>query len=99
MKKSKKRTKVVDVKKLQAHDVEEVKLPAANASAVKKGAAYHVLAGRPSKQAVVACFGKTGYALSWVTRAERFGINPELLCERFKTDPARVKADWAALAK
>ena len=34
------------------------KLPKRNASAVAKGAAYAVLAGRPSKQAVTAVFGK-----------------------------------------
>jgi hypothetical protein len=39
------------------------KVPKRNASAVAKGAAYAVLAGRPSKQAVIAVFGKTGYAL------------------------------------
>jgi hypothetical protein len=36
------------------------KLPKKSASAVAKGAAYGVLAGRPSKQAVTAVFGKTG---------------------------------------
>ena len=70
------------------------KLPKRNASAVAKGAAYAVLAGRPSKQAVVAVFGKTGYALSWVARADRLGITPEELCDRFKTDPNRVKKLW-----
>jgi hypothetical protein len=47
------------------------KLSKRNASAVAKGAAYAVLAGRPSKQAVIPAFGKTGYALSWVVRADR----------------------------
>jgi hypothetical protein len=73
------------------------KLPKRNASAVAKGAGYAVLAGRPSKQAVVAVFGKTGYALSWVARADRLGIMPEELCGRFKTDPNRVKKLWAEL--
>jgi hypothetical protein len=45
----------------------------------------------PSKQAVTAIFGKTGYALSWVARADRLGITPEELCNRFKTDSNRVK--------
>ena len=73
------------------------KLPKKNASAVAKGAAYAVLAGRPSKQAVTAVFGKTGYALSWIARADRLGITPEELCERFKTDPNRVKKLWTDL--
>jgi hypothetical protein len=45
--------KVVEVKKASANDVEApvVKLPARNASAVKKAAVSSVLVGRPSKQA------------------------------------------------
>ena len=74
------------------------KLPKRNASFVAKGAAYAVLAGRPSKQAVIAVFGKSGYALSWVARANRLGITPEELCERFKADSNRVKKLWAELA-
>jgi hypothetical protein len=73
------------------------RLPKRNASAVAKGAAYAVLAGRPSKQAVTAVFGKTGYALSWTARADRLGITPEELCDRFKTDPNRVKRQWTEL--
>jgi hypothetical protein len=73
------------------------KLPKRNASAVAKRAAYSVLAGRPSKQAVIAVFGKTGYALSWVVRADRLGITPEELCDRLKPDPNRVKMLWAEL--
>jgi len=68
-----------------------------SASAVAKGAAYAVLAGRPSKQAVIAVFGKTGYTLSWVARADRLGTTPAELCDRFKTDPNRVKKQWAEL--
>ena len=75
------------------------RLPKRNASAVAKGAAYAVLAGRPSKQAVVAVFGKTGYELSWVARADRLGITPEDLCERFKTESNRVKNSWTDLAE
>jgi hypothetical protein len=71
------------------------RLPKRNASAVAKGAAYSVLAGRPSKEAVTAVFGKTGYALSWLARADRLGITAEELCDRFKTDPNRVKKLWA----
>jgi hypothetical protein len=100
--KSKKAAKVVDVKKAAANDKDttpEVTLPAKNASAVQKGAMYAVLAGRPSKQAVTAAFGKTGYALSWLARAERLGITAEELCERFKADANEVKKLWAALAK
>lgn len=73
------------------------KLPAKNASLVAKGAAYHVLAGRPSKDAVVACFGKSGYALSWVSRAEKLGVTPQELCERFAANAAELKKSWAAL--
>ena len=97
--KGKKRNKVVDVKKAAAHDVDqpEVKLPARNASSVRKGAMYAVLAGRPSKQAVVGVFGKTGYALSWVARAEKLGIPAEELCSRFKNDPDGIKLAWDEL--
>src|SRR5258708_33827792 len=73
------------------------KLPKSNASAVAKGASYAVLAGRPSKQAVIAVFGKTGYALSWVARADRLGLTPEELCDRFKTDPNTVEKLGAGL--
>jgi hypothetical protein len=55
------------------------KLTKRNASAVAKGAGYVVLAGRPSKQAVTAVFGKT---LSRVARAGRLAITPAELCER-----------------
>jgi len=61
------------------------------------GAAYAVLAGRPSKDAVVTCFGKSGYALSWVARAERLGMSAQELCERFRNDAPAVKKMWAAL--
>jgi hypothetical protein len=47
----------------------------------------------------VKCFGKSGYALSWVTRAERLGVSPQELCARFAANPARVKDQWAALAE
>jgi hypothetical protein len=73
------------------------KFPKRNASAVAKGATYAVLAGRPSKQAVISVFGKTGYALSWIARADRLGTTPEELCDRFKTDANRVKKQWAVL--
>jgi hypothetical protein len=89
-----------DFKSAAAHDVGEApapKLPAKNASLVAKGAAYHVLAGRPSKDAVVKCFGKSGYALSWVSRAERLGVSPQELCEAFAANPNKVADKWAAL--
>ena len=66
-------------------------------TATATGARYSVLAGRPSKQGVVAVFGNTGYSLSWVARAERLGITPEELCEKFKADPDGVKAQWGAV--
>jgi hypothetical protein len=62
------------------------------------GTRYAVLAGRPSKQAVTAVFGTTGYALSWVARAIKLNTTPEALCERFKTDPESVKSQWEASA-
>jgi hypothetical protein len=46
---------------------------------------------------VTAVFGKTGYALSWIAMADRLGITPEELCDRFKTDANRVKKLWAEL--
>lgn len=97
-KKTKKARKapVVDTKKLAGNDKTRVpKPPAKNASAVQKGATYAVLAGRPSKQAVTAVFGKSGYALSWVARAAKMNVTPKNLCARFKADAASVKADWA----
>ena len=80
------KTKVVDVKKAAANDKETpvVKLPAKTASAVAKGAAY----------AVPAVFGKTGYAYSWVKRAEVLGVSTEELCGDFKSDPAGIKVAW-----
>ena len=79
--------------------IEEAEKETKPTSATATGARYSVLAGRPSKQGVIAAFGKTGYALSWVARAERLGITPEELCERFKTDSEGVKAAWAALSE
>ena len=90
-----KKSRKVGVRKAAANGK---KLPKRSASAVAKGAAYSVLAGRPSKQAVIAVFGKSGYALSWVARADRLGITPEELCDRFKTDPNRIKKLWAESA-
>ncbi len=75
---------------------EQPKLPLKSATAT--GAAFHVLAGRPAKPAVIEVFGKTGYSLSWVARAMRLNITPEELCQSFKTDPASVKTQWDALA-
>jgi len=46
---------------------------------------------------VTPVFGKTGYALSWVARADRLAITPEDLCDRFKTEPNRIKKPWAEL--
>jgi hypothetical protein len=63
-------------------------------SAVQKGAKYAVMAGRPSKQAVTAVFGKAGYALSWIQRAEKMGVDPANLVARFKSEPQEVKVEW-----
>lgn len=92
----KKAAKAVNL--IAEHKANTRKPPAKNASAVAKGAAHHVMAGRPSKDAVIACFGKSGYALSWVSRAERMGITAQELCEQFSRDAAQVKDQWAALA-
>jgi hypothetical protein len=64
------------------------------ATSTAAGVQYSVLAGRPSKHSVVAVFGKSGYALSWVARATKLNTTPEALCERFKTDPEGVKSQW-----
>jgi hypothetical protein len=113
-KKSKKTSKVVDVKKAAANDKPEVQVEATTApataavtapvakevvirkgdSAVQKGAKYAVMAGRPSKQAVTAVFGKAGYALSWIQRAEKMGVDPANLAARFKAEPQEVKVEW-----
>jgi hypothetical protein len=70
------------------------------ASAVQKGAKYAVLAGRPSKQLVTRIFGKTGYAYSWLKRAEVLGVEATQLCADFVADPEAVKVRWeAATAK
>jgi len=70
-------------------------------TAVASGFAYNKLAGGPSKQAVIAVFGQSGYsAYSWVSRASKLGITPEELCEKFVADPKAVKVLWeAATAK
>lgn len=65
-------------------------------SAVATGAQLHVLAGRPSKQAVIAVFGSVGYSYSWVTRAVKLGCSPEEITERFKTNPDQLANDWKA---
>jgi DNA polymerase/3'-5' exonuclease PolX len=78
-------------------EVSAKKFPKRNASAVAKGAAHAVLGGRPSKQAVTAVFGKTGYVLSWIAKADCLGVTPEELCDRFKTDANKVKKLWAEL--
>ena len=85
MKKNKKQAKLPKIRKKHA------------VSATATGAKLAVLAGRPSKQAVTGVFGSSGYALSWLARAEQLGITAERLCAKFKADPGGVKADWAAL--
>ena len=69
-------------------------LPAKTMTAIKSGAGFHKLAGSPSKAAVIAVFGKSGYAYSWITRAEKLGIPAEQLCEKFRADAESVKAAW-----
>ena len=79
--------------------IENAEKETKSATATATGAKLAILAGRPSKQGVIAVFGKTGYALSWAARATRLNIKPETLCERFKTNPDGVKAAWAALSE
>jgi hypothetical protein len=105
---AKKQRKIVDVKNARASDkteevlkpVEEVQkivetpveTPLKPVSAVATGAAYAVLAGRPSKPLLISTFGKTGYlSLSWLQRAEKLNMTAEALCEVFRNDPAAVK--------
>jgi hypothetical protein len=81
-----------------APEAEQAEQPnATRKSAVSAGAQLAVLAGRPSKPAVIAVFGKRGYTLSWVQRAIRLDVSPEELCQKFKADPQAVKAQWEAL--
>jgi hypothetical protein len=65
------------------------------AKATKAGAGFHVLAGRPSKQAVVAVFGPGGYAMSWASRAAILKVTPENLAARFVHQREQLKSDWA----
>jgi hypothetical protein len=66
-------------------------------SAVGKGAHYTRMAGKPSKAALILCFGKQGYqSLSWGQRAEKLGITAEELVADFVKDPSEVKARWEA---
>jgi hypothetical protein len=69
-------------------------LPAKTMSAIKSGAGFHKLAGSPSKAAVIAVFGKTGYAYSWITRGEKLGVPTEQLCEKFRAEAESVKVAW-----
>jgi hypothetical protein len=104
MAKKSKKVRAKDVKLAQANDKPEstVATKAVRAavpvsgSKTAVGAQLAVLAGRPSKPSVVRAFGKTGYALSWVGRAERLGMTPESLCELFKNDPVKVKQLWTS---
>jgi|ERR1700723_123737 len=89
--------KVKAAKKAKAPKV--VTAPMKSDSLVRKGAIWAVLAGRPSKQAVIACFGKSGYALSWIQRAERLNMTPGDLTQAFVDDPAATKRLWKSLPK
>jgi len=96
-------TRIQDVKMAQANDKPDPEAPTLlnkliPRTAVGKGIHFHQLAGSPSKQAVIAVFGKSGYNLSWLVRAERLGIPVEELCARFKQDANAVKEQWAALS-
>jgi hypothetical protein len=61
---------------------------------VAAGIYFAGLAGRPSKPAVIACFGKAGYNMNWIQRAQKLGMETADLCAQFKADPAAVKAIW-----
>ena len=60
------------------------------AAATAVGAQFSVPADRPSKQAVISVFGKTGYSLSWLSRAERMGDHGGALVREVQVRPARV---------
>lgn len=63
--------------------------------AMPNGHRLHLLAGKPTKDAVIAVFGRTGYRdMSWFTRAKRLGISAEELCQKFRNDPNEVKKTW-----
>jgi hypothetical protein len=63
--------------------------------AVAEGARLNRLAGSPKAEAVIACFGKAGYALSWLKRAERLQMPADDLCQLFGQDPGKVRGMWA----
>jgi hypothetical protein len=62
-----KKAKVVDVKRLAAHDV-ELKPEAGAARA--EGLALYKLAGRPTKAQFIMVYGERGHLMTWVQRAE-----------------------------
>lgn len=62
--------------------------------AMPNGQRLHLLAGKPTKDAVIAVFGKSGYSVSWVTRSKRLGISAEELCQKFRNNPNEVKKMW-----
>jgi hypothetical protein len=94
-KKSKKLNVVKDVKKAAANDkTETTQAKMIRWSGVQKGIHFHRLAGSPTRHAVLACFGKRGYAMSWIERAEKMNTTPEALTARFKAEPQEVKVDW-----
>jgi hypothetical protein len=70
MKRTKKSRKVVDVKKLAAHDVDQK--PQTDAGAARaEGVRLYKLAGRPSQSAVVKVYGtKKAIAWTWAHRAK-----------------------------
>lgn len=101
--------KVVDTKMVAANDKTPTPTPnitprltpetiinrSERGAAVASGFAYNKLAGKPSKQQVIAVFGQSGYAAySWVSRAAKLGITPEELCAKFVADPKAVKELW-----
>jgi hypothetical protein len=61
---------------------------------VATGIGYAKMAGSPSKQLVTRVFGKTGYAYSWVKRAEKLDMDPATLCQEFAANPDAVKVKW-----
>ncbi len=67
-------------------------------TSIAVGAHLNKLAGSPKADAVVAVFGKSGYALSWAKRAERLGMQPEELCKAFVANPEEVHKLWTAKA-
>ncbi len=82
---------------IAAQKPEAPKVDLATLTGVKAGIYFAGLAGRPSAIAVKAAFGASGYAMTWIQRAAKLGLDTAELCAQFKVDAAAVKAKWEKL--